>query len=297
VQSLDPTRAFVKVVVCGTFSGAAKVLRVPKSTISKMVSRLERDLGAQLLVRTTRAMALTPAGRTYFEACRGPLEAIDRARDTLVDGDGVVAGQVCLTAPEDFGARVVSPILGQFVTTHPKLSFEVRYTDTMVDLVRDGIDLAVRLGELSASRMKARKVGETVPITVASPAYLRSRPAVREPQDLLAHTCLSIFVERTRWRLRRGREVTTMNAEPRVVANQMTTLLELALQGVGIARVPAFLCRSELHSGALVRVLPEWTGAGVPVSLVSTRATTSSTLLRLVADRLANAIAAALAGP
>ncbi len=294
MAGLELTRVFVKVIACGSFSRAAQVLRLPKSTVSKMVSRLELDLGAQLLVRTTRAMALTPAGRTYLDACQPHVEALERARDAAMGGTGVVAGQIRITAPEDLGAMVVTPIIAELMAAHPKLLFELRYTEERVDLVRESFDLAVRLGDLPASRLRATRVGETVPVTVAAPSYLRSAPPIRHPHDLVEHTCLSIPVERTRWTLRCERELVTVNAHPRLIANQMSNLLELAIAGAGIARVPTFLCRSELRDGALLRVLPEWTGAGVRVSLVSPRPMSPSTSLGIVAQRLVVALRDAL---
>ena len=285
---------FVNVIARGSFSRAAQVLRLPKSTVSKMVSRLERELGVQLIVRSTRSMALTPEGRAYREACQRHVDALERARDALVEGSVALVGQLRITAPEDFGSIVLTPIIAKLIAAHPKLSFELRYTDEFIDLMREGFDLAVRLGELTANRLRAKRVGETVPITVASPAYLRRAPAIGHPHDLAAHTCCSIAVERSRWTLRRGSEVVVLNVHPRIVGNQMSDLLELARAGAGIARVPAFLCRSELREGTLVRVLPEWRGGGVRVSLVSPRPMTTSTPLGMVAQQMAVAIGQAL---
>jgi len=293
-QGLELTRIFVKVVERGGFSRAAEALRLPKSTVSKAVARLERALDVKLLVRTTRAVVPTSAGRSYYEQCAGPIAALDLAHRAITGRDREVAGHLRITAPEDYGAEVVDPAIAELVTRHPLLTFELRYTDEVLDLVRDGFDLAVRLGKLRESRFYARRLGESTRIAVAAPNYIERAPKIRRPMDLLAHACLTIAAGPRDWTLRSPRGRARVPVRPRIVCNQMTNLVRMTLRGAGIALVPSFLCRSALASGALVRVLPTWSYPGRPVSLVAPLPSSTSARQKIVMDYLADAIPRAL---
>lgn len=295
VLNLEQTRIFVKVVQTGGFSRAAELLKLPKSSVSKAVARLERESGTRLLLRTTRALAPTDAGRAYYERCTPALAALEDAQRALAGQDLSLSGHVRITAPEDLGAQVISPLIADLAKAHPSLSFELRYTDVVLDLVRDGYDVAIRIGKLPASRLFAKKLGETTLVAVAAPAYVQCAPRIRRPADLVAHPCLAISADGPRWTLRRGRETVRLEIRPRILCNQMTSLLSMAVRGAGVALVPAFLCRAEIQSGRLVRLLPRWTRSGVPVSITSPLGSSSSVRLRLVMDQLAAAVSRALA--
>lgn len=293
-MTLDLTRLFVAVVRDGGFSRAAAALKVPKSTVSKGIARLERELGAKLLVRTTRALAPTDAGRAYYEAAAPAIATLDDAQRSLISSDRTVAGQVRITAPEDLGALVISPLLATLTAAHPALALDVRYTDVRIDLVRERYDLAIRIGPLSVTRLYAKKLGESTQVTVAAPQYLARAPRIRRPLDLREHACLANSVDSQRWTLSRGREREQVEVRPRVSCNQMTSLLALAVSGAGVALVPAFLANSEIAAGRLVRVLPEWGRPGRLVSMVSPLASSSSARLQLVSRELGAAISRAL---
>src|SRR6266566_5612916 len=189
-MELEPTRIFVKVVQQGSFSRAAELLKLPKSTVSRAVSRLETESGTKLLLRTTRSLTLTASGRAFYESCVGPIHALEDARKSLDGQDSIVVGTIRITAPEDFGTLVVSPAIGKLAKEHTGLVFEMHYTEKFVDLIKDGYDLAVRLGKLSPSRLKVRRFGEVAIIAVAAPEYLKQRPAIKKPQDLAMHDCM-----------------------------------------------------------------------------------------------------------
>ena len=295
MSELELTRIFVKVIECGGFSRAAAALQLPKSSVSKAIARLEQRLATKLLVRTTRAVTATAAGRAYHEQCAAHIAALDRARSTIAGRDRAVAGRMRITAPEDLGAHIISPAIAELASVHPQLSFELRYTDEVLDLVRDGFDLAIRLGTLRASRLYAKRLGESTLVAVASPAYLEQAPRIRRPEELTKHACLSINLASSHWRLSGPRGRVRVPIEPRVTCNQMSSLLALALRGAGIAMVPMFLCRGELAVGRLVRVLPGWTRPGLAVSMVSPLPSSSSARLKVVTDHLATVIPPALA--
>lgn len=292
------TRLFVKVVQYGSFSRAAEQLRLPKSTVSKGVSRLERETGTKLLIRTTRSLRLTAAGQTFYDACLEPVQRLEEAQKSLYGQDQILSGVIRLTAPEDLGNEVLAPAIGELARLHPGLSFELLCTDQVVDLVRDGFDFAVRLGRLRASGLKAKKIGEVVLVLVASPAYLKGRPKIHRPEDLEQHNCLSLTVGTAsrKWVLRSSRALVTVPIQARVASNQMSSLLRAALAGAGVALVPQFLCRSDIEAEKLVRVLPEWSSPGLNVSLLSPLASASTARLKISAESLLKAVRQALEG-
>ncbi len=295
-MGLEPTRIFVKVIQQGSFSRAAELLKLPKSSVSRAISRLEAEAGTKLLLRTTRSLTLTAAGRAFYESCAGAVQALEDARKSLDGQDSIVVGTVRLTAPEDFGVHVVSPVIGKLAKEHPGLVFELHYTDSVVDLVKGGYDLAIRIGKLNPSRLKAKRFGEVVLVAVAAPDYLKRRSAIKKPHDLVAHDCI-MFTPRSpspNWTFRSAGKAVRVPIKPKLVANQMTSLVAMAVQGVGIAIVPMFLCKTELQSGQLVRVLTDWNGDSMPIAIVSPIGSSSSSRLKLISDKLAEAIEAAL---
>jgi len=297
-MEIELSRLFVKVVQFGSFSRAAESLRLPKSTVSKAISRLERETGTKLLIRTTRSLRLTAAGQAFFDTCLGPIQTLEEAQKSLYGQDQILSGVVRLTAPEDLGNEVLAPAIGELARRHPGLSFELLCTDKVVDLVRDGFDFAIRLGRLRASGLKAKKIGELILVPVASPGYLKSKPKIHRPADLAkGQECLSLSIgsAAARWVLRSGRGTETIAVRPRISSNQMSSLLRAARAGAGVALVPSFLCRSDLDKGRLVRVLPDWSSPGLNVSLVSPLVSTSTARLKITSDMLVEVVRHALA--
>ena len=233
------------------FLARSDTLKLPKSTVSKAVARLERELDVKLprpddahrrsdrrgprLLRAVRRARRDPRSRAASDHRSRPRRG--RARPTH--------------GAEDYGAQIVSPAIAELVARYPRLSFEVRYTDQVLDLVREGFDLAVRLGKLRASRLYARRLGESTLIAVASPSYIASAPPPTEAVRLeRAHVASRSPREAREWTLRSPRELVRLRLEPRVVCNQMTSLIQMATRGAGVALVPSFLCRTETLVGA-----------------------------------------------
>lgn len=295
-MELELTRIFVKIIQAGSFTKAAEILKLPKSTVSKALTRLESETGTRLLVRTTRSQTLTASGKAYYETCLQPLQTIEEAQKSLYGRDSIVSGLVKMTAPEDLGFEVIAPAIGELSRLHPKLYFELNFTNEVVDLVRDGYDLAIRLGALSESRLKAKRVGEVTLVLVASPSYIKSSDKVKKPTDVSQHSCLSISSEslNQRWTLKNKKQTVHVSINPKIDSNQVTSLLKLAISGAGIAFLPHFLCRKDLEEGHLQRVLPEWSGMGFPISLVSPLSMAATARLRLVSDYLTGALQKAL---
>ncbi|OFZ31059.1 MAG: hypothetical protein A2622_00185 [Bdellovibrionales bacterium RIFCSPHIGHO2_01_FULL_40_29] len=287
-MTLDHTRIFVKVVQHGSFSKAADLIKVPKSTVSKAISRLEKVSGTKLLMRTTRSLTLTAAGRVFYEACLGPITAIEEALKLLQGKDSILTGSVRITAAEDLGSLIISPAIAALSTQYPDISFELDFTDDVIDLVKDGFDLAVRVGKVNESSFKVKRVGEITLVPVASPKYLKNLDAIKHPKDIQAHSCLSLNTQSVmhRWILRSAKGAVTIPIKTQISSNQMTSLLKMAVAGAGIALVPDFICQHEFNSGKLIRVLPDWNGPVLPVSIVSPLSSASSMRLKVTIDHL-----------
>ncbi|MCO5142993.1 MAG: LysR family transcriptional regulator [Oligoflexia bacterium] len=295
-MDLNLSKIFVKVIQNGSFSRAAEQLRIPKSTVSKAVTKLEQETGTSLLLRTTRSLTLTPAGKIFYDTCIGPIQTLEDAQKSLHGQDSILSGTIRITAPEDLGNEVIAPTIGKLIKTHSALNFEINYTDEVVDLIKDGFDLAIRIGKLAESGLKSKKIGEVTLIHVASPEYLRKHQKIQNPQDLSKHNCMFINVRSSsvEWTLRSENKHEKIKVQPRIISNQMSSLIRAASAGAGVAFVPCFLCKRELESGELVRVLPNWSSGGVRVSLLSPLSLSSSVRLKLVSDLLIKEIQQAL---
>lgn len=290
---IELTRIFIKVVQQGSFSKASELLKIPKSTVSKSIARLEKETGTKLLLRTTRSQTLTPSGRAFYETCLEPLQILEDAQKSLYGQDAIVAGKIKITAPEDLGTHVVAPLIGELSDQYDKLSFELQYTNRVIDLVRDGYDFAIRIGALKQSGLKAKRIGDVTLIPVAAPSYLEKRPEILTPQDLLKHNCLNIMGGNNLfqyWNLKNKSQTTKIAINAKVESNQMTTLLQVAIAGGGVGLVPSYLCKNYLKEKKLVRVLPGWHSVGMPVSLVSPVSMNASARLKLVSEKIFVAI-------
>ncbi|WP_413289215.1 LysR substrate-binding domain-containing protein [Bdellovibrio sp. HCB337] len=287
-MNLDLTRIFVKVVQNGSFSKAADLLNLPKSTISKAVSRLEKESGTKLIVRTTRSLSLTAAGRVFYETSLGPIQILEDAQKSLNGGDSLLSGLVKITAPEDLGTYVIAPAVAKLTQRHPRLSFELKYTNELIDLVKDGFDIAIRIGRPNESSFKVKRAGDVILIAVATPKYLSNKEKIRSPKDLEKHDCLSLSSQHFRkWKLTSTKGGTAhVPVNNRISSNQMSSILKMVLADGGVALVPNYLCENDLESGKIVRVLPEWRSMGLPVSMISPLSSSSSARLKMTMDYL-----------
>ena len=251
MMEIETTRIFVKVLQLGSFTKAATALKIPKSTVSRAVARLEKESGTKLLIRTTRQITATAAGRAFYENCVAPIQTLEDARKSLQGRDSLVMGHIRITAPEDIGEKIVSTEIAKLSRKHKGLTFELNYTDTIVDLIADGVDCAIRIGKLRVNRLKAIRLGHIVLIAVASPEYVKKNKPIKKPQDLLEHDCLSYTI--TNWILKSKKSSHKITVKPRIVSNQITGLIKLALSGAGVTYVPSYLCQEELKSGNLFK--------------------------------------------
>jgi DNA-binding transcriptional LysR family regulator len=252
---------FVSVVDAGSFTAAAKDLGVSKSHVSKQISALEDRLGSQLLHRTTRSLSLTDAGQAFYDRGAAVLEQLQEAERAVMQLQTSPRGRLKVSVPMTFGVRFVSPIVAEFLSDYPEITVELDLSDRKVDLVDEGFDLAIRIGELQDSSLMVRKLAPVTRYACASPTYLAEHGTPRRPSDLADHQCL----EYAYGRLNTWQFVSPDGAEQyvqvdgRLRANNGEVLVDACVAGHGIALVPDFMLKDHLEDGRLVRVLDEWT--------------------------------------
>ncbi len=251
---------FVAVAEAEGFTAAARRLGVSKAMVSTAISRLERRLGARLLQRTTRRMSLTEAGASALPHAQRALLAARDAEEAATQARTSPRGMLRLTAPMSFGLLHLAPALGAFAQEYPELRVDLVLDDRFVDLVEGGFDLAVRIGDLPDSSLIATRLGRSRNVLVAHPDYLRRARAPKTPEALGEHPALVYSVSATgdRWTLKRDGRSVTVRVQAQLQANSSLALRQAALQGLGIARIPAFVVGEDLAHKRLRQVLPKW---------------------------------------
>jgi len=258
--------AFVAVVEAGSFTAAAERLDVGKSVVSRRVSSLEERLGAQLLRRTTRQLSLTDSGSAFYERCIRLLADLDEAESAVAREHGDLRGELRVALPLSFGLRHMAVPVCEFERRHPRIRFDLDLNDRKVDLIEEGMDLAVRIGYLSDSSLIARKLFDARTVVCASPDYLERHGTPGHPEDLADHRCLlySNLAEPRRWGYvdRDGtRRYVTVGAG--LTASSGDFLTEAAVAGRGIAKEPTFIAHEFVSDGRLVPLLTDF---GWPVT-------------------------------
>ncbi|WPB82699.1 LysR substrate-binding domain-containing protein [Archangium violaceum] len=267
-MDLNELLVFAKVVQAGSFTVAARGLRMPKSTVSRKVSELEERVGAQLLQRTTRKLRLTDVGQAYYEHCARIVAEAEQAELAVTRMQSAPHGLLRVTAPLTFS--FLGPIVAEFLKRYPEVQVELVCTDRSVDLVQEGFDLAVRAGRLADSSHIARKLGNVERVVVAAPSYLQERGVPKSPKDLERHDCL-VFgagMEGNVWTLHSGNKSLQVSVRARLVVNEPDMLRAVAVAGAGIALLPTQPSDTDLTTGRLRRLLPDWSSSGAPVHAV-----------------------------
>jgi DNA-binding transcriptional LysR family regulator len=252
--------AFVRAAALGGFSAAARELSLTASGVSKLVARLENRLGVRLLNRTTRKLSLTAEGAAYFARASRIVADIEEAEAELAAFRRRPRGSLRVNMVESFGMRQLIPALPRFLERYPEIQVEVEFAERRVDLVKEGVDVAIRLGALEDSSLVARKICDVERTVCAAPAYLARHGAPRRPEDLLEHNCITIsgVPELRRWpfQTRQGRKVIEVSGN--VSANGGEALLGLALRGVGIVRLIDFVTAADAAAGRLQPILEQF---------------------------------------
>jgi DNA-binding transcriptional LysR family regulator len=253
---LAALRTFSRVVETGSFTAVAAELNTTQPTVSRQVAALEDHLGARLLSRTTRQLNLTDDGRVLYEHARRLLEAAEEARGAVGRRKGRPAGLLRLATPVVFGRLHVLPRLPGFLARHPEVSLDLVMSDSFTDLVEEGIDLAIRVGEVTDPALIAKRIGTTRRVTVASPEYLARRGEPAAPGDLGAHDCIvyTRLATGPRWTFSSADGPVTVEVSGRLRVNNSEGVREAVLGGLGIGVVPLWLVSDEVERG-LVRLL------------------------------------------
>jgi DNA-binding transcriptional LysR family regulator len=282
MDRLAAMQTFVRVVESGSFSAVAREIRSTQSAVSKQVAALERALDAKLLSRTTRSLALTEAGEQYFAQARRLVAEIAEAEAQLRQGEQQLSGWLRVAASVGYGRLKLLPRIRSFLAAHPNVKIDLRLNDGFVDLVEEGIDVAVRIGELADSSLVARRIGTTQRVLLASRSYLDGLPkglkAPQAPQDLLDHNCIvySELATQNAWTFTAGPGAAategsqvTIRAQGNLQTNSSEVIRASVLSGMGIGYSPTWLFEEEIASGQLQLLLPEWPAPPLPIHLVS----------------------------
>ena len=261
---------FAAVMETGSFAEAARRLGTSSGQASKLVSRLEADLGVRLLNRTTRALSPTEVGQAYYERIRALIEELDALGEAVKNRSGSVSGRLKLTAPLSFGNKQLVPALVDFATRFPEVSLEVGFSDRVVNLVDEGFDAAVRIGHQSDASTVVRKLCESRIVLAASPAYLAQHGTPATPQDLGRHDCVvdTNFKDRDTWHFRLDSKPVTVNVRGRIYLSNADACVAAAEAGLGITQVPSFVAGDAIHAGRLVPLLRGMEPPAVPVQAV-----------------------------
>ncbi len=291
MDRLDDLAAFVAVLESRSLAAAGRKLRRSPPAMTRALARLEEHVGARLVERTTRRLTPTEAGRRLAERARDVLSGYaDAVREIAA---APVRGVLRVTAPLVFGRRHVTPIVASFLDAYPGIRVELVLHDRNLDLVGEGIDVAVRIGRLSESSLIVRRVGEVRRVLVASPTYLAGRDTIRAPSDLARHDVIFVATRPgpLEWRFRGPGRDRVVRLEPRLIVNEVDAMLFALRAGRGVGRPLSYQVADDLAAHALVRLLPELEPPPLPVQLVVPSARHLATKTRAFLDHAARSLA------
>ncbi|SMC16151.1 DNA-binding transcriptional regulator, LysR family [Andreprevotia lacus DSM 23236] len=288
MDKLTSMAVFVQVAEKGSFAAVADGFGLSTTMIANHVRALESELGAKLIVRTTRRHHLTEVGQLYLARCRDVLASVamaDRVGDTL---RAEPQGTVRMTAPVTYGAHKLVPVLGAYMARHPQVKVELVLSDQVADLVEQGFELAIRSGEIDAGPLVARALHQSTMLAVASPAYLQRHGTPQHPAELVEHDCLGFMAwgREPVWRFSRGEETAHIPVQGRMRTNNGQALRAAALAGMGIVVQADVLLEDDIASGRLVHLLPDWALPARTIYLLRTRDLQPTPKLRSLIDFL-----------
>jgi DNA-binding transcriptional LysR family regulator len=269
LDQLTAIRVFVAVADAGSLSAAGRRLGMPLSTVSRHLKALEDELETRLITRTTRKLTLTGPGRTYAATCRQVLDELDDAARSLAGEHAEPRGELVLTAPVLFGRLYVLPVVTAFLSTNKAASARLLLVDRVVDLVEEGLDIGVRIGNLPDSSLRATRLGSIRYVACASPFYLREHGEPSTPAELSGHDCISFntISPPERWSFGGDKEH-RVTVSPRLIVNTAEAAIDAAKDGLGVARVLSYQAKASLADGSLRRILEDFEPEPIPVNLI-----------------------------
>jgi DNA-binding transcriptional LysR family regulator len=270
MDRLQAMTTFVAVVDSGGFASAARKLNQSPPVVTRAVAELEERLGLRLLTRTTRVVRVTDAGARFAEDCRRILADIEEAETAATGTHAAPRGTLTITAPVLFGRRHVTPILVSYLQQFPEVDASCLFLDRVVNVVEEGIDVAVRIGELPDSSLQATRVGRVRRVLVAAPAYLAAHGVPRRPEDLAEHTIVSAsgVTPVSEWRFNDSGKPLLQRTQPRLRTTTNDSAIAAAVAGLGISRLLSYQVAEHVRSGALHLVLEDFETAPMPVHVV-----------------------------
>ena len=284
---ISSLRLFVRVARTGSFTAAGKEVGLSQPSASRIISKLEEDLGAALFVRSTHAVKLTEAGSDYLKRLDPILAALEEA-DHLVSGDGTLKGQLRIGAATSFAIREIIPRLPEFQSMHPELRIDLVLTDSFQNLIDEDIDVALRFGKLPDSNLVAKKLLESPRLIAASPAYLEKAGIPKTPADLSNHNVVvgPSSTSAIGWTFKKDGKTTSVRVDSKLTVTVNEGATAAAIAGLGIMSASMVGCRADIESGALIQLLPEWEIGTVEVHAVLTGGRNAKASSRAFVDYL-----------
>lgn len=276
--------SFVRIVDRGSLTAAAAELGVSLPSMVRTLAALERDLGVTLLNRTTRRLHLTDEGRQYLENCRAVLSQVQEGEAALQSRRAAPRGRLSVTASVLFGRRYIAPLVGEFLRRHPDVSADLLFVDRVVNLLEEGVDVAVRIGHLGDSSLAAIALGSVRRVVCASPAYLRNHGVPRRPEALRAHRCVQFsgLAPHAAWTFRsRPRKIVLNSA---LTCNQADAAIDACLAGLGLGSFLSYMVAADVRAGRLRYVLEEFESEPLPVHFLYPSSRALSPTVRAFAD-------------
>ncbi|MFZ6647445.1 LysR family transcriptional regulator [Undibacterium sp. TJN25] len=256
---------FAKVVEAGSFSAAGTLLDLSPSAVSKLITRIEERLGVLLFQRSTRQLVVTTEGRNFYESCIRILDDIEEAEQGIAGGKVAPHGVLRVNVSVPFGTHQLIPVLPEFSQRYPEITLDLSLTDALVDLQRERIDVAIRMGPLADASFRARLLGESRRAVIAAPAYLAAHGHPATPEELVRHRCFNFNFRRTldEWPFRLNGQIVHLAVRGGMLTNNGESMRQLTLQGMGIGRLALFHVARDIEAGRLVELLPEYNAGDV----------------------------------
>jgi LysR family transcriptional regulator for bpeEF and oprC len=272
MNKLQAMEVFVQVVDAGGFSRAADNMKLPKATVSTLIQGLEQALAVKLLHRTTRQVTVTADGAAYYERCIRILSDVRDAEESLSRNHLSPSGRLRVDAPTGLSSEILLPALPDFIARYPDIQLELGSTDRTIDLIEEGVDCALRGGELVDSSLIARRIGVINFLTCAAPSYLEKFGIPRHPSDLLQHRCVNYFSASSGkvydWNFVRGNERIDIPLGGGIGLNDSNAYVQAGLMGLGVVQMTDYLLEKHVRAGRMVLLLPDWGCDPVPVHVV-----------------------------
>lgn len=292
MDRIDAMTLFVATINAGSLSGASRSTGLSLSTVSRHLTSLEEKVGTKLLVRTTRALALTEAGRNYYERAKQLLADIDELETSLTNEAASPSGQLTISGPTLFGRVYILPILADFIVRYPDITLDILLLDRPVNLVEEGVDLAIRIYDLNDSNLMVRRLGNLRWVFSAAPEYLEARGTPTKPEDLAHHDCL-LFYEESKtptWPILLDGKPGQVKISVKASSNTLDSVIAAAVAGAGIVHAPAWAVADHVANGRLKVVLRDCELPPRPINAVFTHSRLLSGKVRVLLDILAEQI-------